>query len=232
MADIKENLANVRKNIEDACKKVGRDVSEVTLITVSKTKPLSDLRIAYEEGSRDFGENKVQELVSKIDEMPSDVKWHLIGHLQRNKVKYIAGKVAMIHSVDSYRLVEEINVQAKKNSCVIPILIEINIAGEDTKFGIKPEEAEELIREISELENVKVSGLMTIAPNVANPEENRAYFKAMKDLFVDISSKNIDNVEMKVLSMGMTNDYTVAVEEGATMIRVGTGIFGARDYSK
>ncbi|MBQ1823316.1 MAG: YggS family pyridoxal phosphate-dependent enzyme [Lachnospiraceae bacterium] len=232
MADIKENLANVRKNIEDACKKVGRDVSEVTLITVSKTKPLSDLRIAYEEGSRDFGENKVQELVSKIDEMPSDVKWHLIGHLQRNKVKYIAGKVAMIHSVDSYRLAEEINVQAKKNSCVIPILIEINIAGEDTKFGIKPEEAEELIREISELENVKVSGLMTIAPNVANPEENRAYFKAMKDLFVDISTKNIDNVEMKVLSMGMTNDYTVAVEEGATMIRVGTGIFGARDYSK
>ena len=232
MADIKENLANVRKNIEDACKKVGRDVSEVTLITVSKTKPLSDLRIAYEEGSRDFGENKVQELVSKIDEMPSDVKWHLIGHLQRNKVKYIAGKVAMIHSVDSYRLAEEINVQAKKNSCVILILIEINIAGEDTKFGIKPEEAEELIREISELENVKVSGLMTIAPNVANPEENRAYFKAMKDLFVDISSKNIDNVEMKVLSMGMTNDYTVAVEEGATMIRVGTGIFGARDYSK
>lgn len=232
MADIKENLANVRKNIEESCKKVGRDVSEVTLITVSKTKPLSDLRIAYEEGSRDFGENKVQELVSKIDEMPSDVKWHLIGHLQRNKVKYIAGKVAMIHSVDSYRLAEEINVQAKKNSCVIPILIEINIAGEDTKFGIKPEEAEELIREISELENVKVSGLMTIAPNVANPEENRAYFKAMKDLFVDISSKNIDNVEMKVLSMGMTNDYTVAVEEGATMIRIGTGIFGARDYSK
>lgn len=232
MADIKENLAKVRKNIEESCKKVGRDVSEVTLITVSKTKPLSDLRIAYEEGSRDFGENKVQELVSKIDEMPSDVKWHLIGHLQRNKVKYIAGKVAMIHSVDSYRLAEEINVQAKKNSCVIPILIEINIAGEDTKFGIKPEEAEELIREISELENVKVSGLMTIAPNVANPEENRAYFKAMKDLFVDISSKNIDNVEMKVLSMGMTNDYTVAVEEGATMIRVGTGIFGARDYSK
>ena len=232
MADIKENLANVRKNIEESCKKVGRDVSEVTLITVSKTKPLSDLRIAYEEGSRDFGENKVQELVSKIDEMPSDVKWHLIGHLQRNKVKYIAGKVAMIHSVDSYRLAEEINVQAKKNSCEIPILIEINIAGEDTKFGIKPEEAEELIREISELENVKVSGLMTIAPNVANPEENRAYFKAMKDLFVDISSKNIDNVEMKVLSMGMTNDYTVAVEEGATMIRVGTGIFGARDYSK
>lgn len=232
MADIKENLAKVRKNIEDACKKVERDVSEVTLITVSKTKPLSDLRIAYEEGSRDFGENKVQELVSKIDEMPSDVKWHLIGHLQRNKVKYIAGKVAMIHSVDSYRLAEEINVQAKKNSCVIPILIEINIAGEDTKFGIKPEEAEELIREISELENVKVSGLMTIAPNVANPEENRAYFKAMKDLFVDISTKNIDNVEMKVLSMGMTNDYTVAVEEGATMIRVGTGIFGARDYSK
>ena len=232
MADIKENLANVRKNIEESCKKVGRDVSEVTLITVSKTKPLSDLRIAYEEGSRDFGENKVQELVSKIDEMPSDVKWHLIGHLQRNKVKYIAGKVAMIHSVDSYRLAEEINVQAKKNSCEIPILIEINIAGEDTKFGIKPEEAEELIREISELENVKVSGLMTIAPNVANPEENRAYFKAMKDLFVDNSSKNIDNVEMKVLSMGMTNDYTVAVEEGATMIRVGTGIFGARDYSK
>lgn len=230
-AEIEKNLNHVKEEINEACKRAGRDPKEVTLIAVSKTKPIEDLRAAYAAGARDFGENKVQELTGKIEEMPADIRWHMIGHLQRNKVKYIAGKVALIHSVDSYRLAEEINIQAKKNNCTIPILIEVNYAKENSKFGIAPEETKELVQEISELENVKIKGLMTIAPFVEDPEENREIFRGMKELSVDIARENIDNVEMGVLSMGMTNDYIVAVEEGSTMVRVGTGIFGARDYS-
>lgn len=230
-AEIEKNLNHVKEEIKEACKRAGRDPKEVTLIAVSKTKPIEDLRAAYAAGARDFGENKVQELTGKIEEMPADIRWHMIGHLQRNKVKYIAGKVALIHSVDSYRLAEEINIQAKKNNCTIPILVEVNYAKENSKFGIAPEETKELVQEISELENVKIKGLMTIAPFVEDPEENREIFRGMKELSVDIARENIDNVEMEVLSMGMTNDYIVAVEEGSTMVRVGTGIFGARDYS-
>ena len=230
-AEIEKNLNHVKEEINEACKRAGRDPKEVTLIAVSKTKPIEDLRAAYAAGARDFGENKVQELTGKIEEMPADIRWHMIGHLQRNKVKYIAGKVSMIHSVDSYRLAEEINIQAKKNNCTIPILIEVNYAKEHSKFGSAPEETKELVQEISELENVKIKGLMTIAPFVEDPEENREIFRGMKELSVDIARENIDNVEMEVLSMGMTNDYIVAVEEGSTMVRVGTGIFGARDYS-
>lgn len=231
-AEIEKNLNHVKEEINEACKRAGRDPEEVTLIAVSKTKPIEDLRAAYAAGARDFGENKVQELTGKIEEMPADIRWHMIGHLQRNKVKYIAGKVSLIHSVDSYRLAEEINIQAKKNNCTIPILIEVNYAKENSKFGIAPEETKELVQEISELENVKIKGLMTIAPFVEDPEENREIFRGMKELSVDIARENIDNVEMEVLSMGMTNDYIVAVEEGSTMVRVGTGIFGARDYSR
>lgn len=231
-AEIEKNLNHVKEEINEACKRAGRDPKEVTLIAVSKTKPIEDLRAAYAAGARDFGENKVQELTGKIEEMPADIRWHMIGHLQRNKVKYIAGKVSMIHSADSYRLAEEINIQAKKNNCIIPILIEVNYAKENSKFGIAPEETKELVQEISELENVKIKGLMTIAPFVEDPEENREIFRGMKELSVDIARENIDNVEMEVLSMGMTNDYIVAVEEGSTMVRVGTGIFGARDYSR
>ena len=232
MSDISRNLELVKKNIVDACARVGRDANEVTLIAVSKTKPIEALKEAYDAGARDFGENKVQELSDKIDKMPEDITWHMIGHLQRNKVKYIAGRVGLIHSVDSYRLAEEINIQAKKKNCVIPILIEVNYAGEESKFDIPKDETLELIKEISELDSVHIVGLMTIAPFVENPEENRAIFRGMKQLSVDINQENIDNVEMKILSMGMTNDYIVAVEEGATHVRVGTGIFGARDYSK
>lgn len=231
-AEIEKNLNHVKEEINEACKRAGRDPKEVTLIAVSKTKPIEDLRAAYAAGARDFGENKVQELTGKIEEMPADIRWHMIGHLQRNKVKYIAGKVSLIHSVDSYRLAEEINIQAKKNNCTIPILIEVNYAKENSKFGIAPEETKELVQEISELENVKIKGLMTIAPFVEDSEENREIFRGMKELSVDIARENIDNVEMEVLSMGMTNDYIVAVEEGSTMVRVGTGIFGARDYSR
>ena len=229
---LKENLQKVEENIEAACKRAGRDRKEVTLIAVSKTKPVEMLQEIYDEGIRCFGENKVQELTEKMPAMPQDIEWHMIGHLQRNKVKYIAGKVALIHSVDTYRLAEEINIQAKKRNIVIPILVEVNIAHEESKFGTTEEDAVLLVEEISKLENVRIKGLMTIAPNVSNPEENRPYFKKIKQLSVDITNKNIHNVSMDILSMGMTNDYTVAIEEGATMVRVGTGIFGERNYNR
>ncbi|MCI5493010.1 MAG: YggS family pyridoxal phosphate-dependent enzyme [Lachnospiraceae bacterium] len=229
---LKENLAQVEKNIEAACKKAGRDRSEVTLVAVSKTKPVSMLQEIYDEGIRDFGENKVQEIEAKYPELPKDIRWHMIGHLQRNKVKHVIDKACLIHSVDSYRLAEEINIQAKKKNLVIPILVEVNIADEESKFGISKEDAMELVKQISELENLRIQGLMTIAPFVEDPEENRTYFRGIKQLSVDIASKNIDNVSMNVLSMGMTGDYMVAIEEGATIVRVGTGIFGARNYNK
>ena len=229
---LKENLANVEKNIEQACKNAGRNRNEVTLIAVSKTKPVEMLQEIYDENIRDFGENKVQELCSKMEQLPSDIRWHMIGHLQRNKVKYIVGKVELIHSVDTYRLAEEINIQAKKQNVIVPILVEVNIAHEESKFGISAEDAILLVEEISRLENIRIKGLMTIAPYVENPEDNRLYFRKIKQLSVDITNKNIDNVSMEILSMGMTGDYEVAIEEGATMVRVGTGIFGARNYNK
>ena len=229
---LKENLAYVEKNIEQACKNAGRNRNEVTLIAVSKTKPVEMLQEIYDENIRDFGENKVQELCSKMEQLPSDIRWHMIGHLQRNKVKYIVGKVELIHSVDTYRLAEEINIQAKKQNVIVPILVEVNIAHEESKFGISAEDAILLVEEISRLENIRIKGLMTIAPYVENPEDNRLYFRKIKQLSVDITNKNIDNVSMEILSMGMTGDYEVAIEEGATMVRVGTGIFGVRNYKK
>ena len=229
---LKENLANVEKNIEQACKNAGRSRDEVTLIAVSKTKPVEMLQEIYDENIRDFGENKVQELCSKMEQLQSHIRWHMIGHLQRNKVKYIVGKVELIHSVDTYRLAEEINIQAKKQNVIVPILVEVNIAHEESKFGISAEDAILLVEEISKLENIRIKGLMTIAPYVENPEDNRLYFRKIKQLSVDITNKNIDNVFMEILSMGMTGDYMVAIEEGATMVRVGTGIFGERNYKQ
>ena len=230
--NIKDNLKNVYENIERACKRCNRDPREVTLISVSKTKPNEMLMEAYNAGARVFGENKVQEMTSKHEDLPDDIRWHMIGHLQRNKVKYLAPYVELIHSVDSYRLAEEISIQAQKNKRIIPILIEVNVADEESKFGVKKDETKLLVREISELPGVKVSGLMTVAPYVENSEENRPYFALLRQISVDIQEKNIDNVDMNILSMGMTGDYEVAIEEGATMVRVGTGIFGARNYTK
>lgn len=227
---LKENLTEVQSRVEQACKRAGRDVTEVTLIAVSKTKPVTDLQEIYNAGVRDFGENKVQEMCDKMEKMSKDINWHMIGHLQRNKVKYIVGNVALIHSVDSYRLAEEINIQAKKKGIVVPILVEVNIADETTKFGVSKEDAMELVRQIASLDALSIKGLMTIAPYVVDPEENRAYFRKIKELSVDIDNQNIDNVSMDILSMGMTGDFEVAIEEGATMVRVGTGIFGKRDY--
>ena len=223
---LKENLSKVEQNILAACEKSTRPRSEVTLIAVSKTKPAEMLQEAYDAGVRDFGENKVQEICDKYEVLPSDIRWHMIGHLQRNKVKYIIDKVCMIHSVDSYRLAEEINIQAKKHRIVMPVLIEVNIADEQTKFGVSKEDAIQLIEEAAHLDNISIQGLMTVAPYVTDAEENRKYFQEIKQLAVDIQAKNIDNVAMRVLSMGMTGDYAVAIEEGADMVRVGTGIFG------
>ncbi len=228
---IAENLAQVQKNIEKSCGEINRDPGEVTLIAVSKTKPVEMLKEAYDAGARVFGENKVQEIVDKYDQMPSDVKWHMIGHLQRNKVKYIVDKVAMIHSVDSFRLAETIEKEAAKKEVVVPILIEVNVAREESKFGLRPEEVLPFIEEIADFSHIRINGLMTIAPYVENAEENRRIFRELKKLSVDIAAKNINNVTMSVLSMGMTGDYMVAVQEGATMVRVGTGIFGARNYA-
>lgn len=227
---IKENLQEVNQVLINSCEKAGRAVSDVVLIAVSKTKPIEMLTEAYECGCRHFGENKVQELTEKYAVMPKDIKWHMIGHLQRNKVKYIVDKVYLIHSVDSVKLAEEISKEAQKKKVTVSVLIEVNAAGEESKFGIRPEEAEEVIRQIAPLPGVAIKGLMTIAPYVDNPEDNRQYFAQLKQLSVDISKKNIDNVSMSVLSMGMTGDYAVAIEEGATFIRVGTGIFGERQY--
>ena len=228
---IRENLGRVQENIRAAAKEAGRDPKGVTLIAVSKTKPVSMIEEAYDCGCRDFGENKVQELCDKYEVLPKDIRWHLIGHLQRNKVKYIIDKVDLIHSVDSVRLAETIDKEAKKHDLTANILIEVNVAKEDTKFGVLPEELDAMIDEISRFSNICVRGLMTIAPFVKNAEENRAVFARLRKLSVDIAGKNIDNVTMGFLSMGMTNDYEIAVEEGATLIRVGTGIFGERDYS-
>ena len=228
---VKENLGQVLKNIEQACQKSGRDPKEVTLISVSKTKPVPMLEEAYRAGSRDFGENKVQEIMDKYPVLPKDIHWHMIGHLQRNKVKYIVDKVCLIHSVDSLRLAEEISSQAEKKQVEVDILVEVNIAQEESKFGVSCEEAIQLVEAISKLPHIHIQGLMAIAPFVENPEDNRGYFRQIKQLSVDIMKKNIDNVSMSALSMGMTGDYMVAVEEGSTMVRVGTGIFGERNYS-
>ncbi len=229
---LRENLNRVEENILSACKKAGRDRNEVTLIAVSKTKPVEMLQEVYDAGIREFGENKVQEMCDKIEVLPKDIKWNLIGHLQTNKVKYIIGKTALIHSVDSYHLAEEIEKQAAKKDVCADILVEVNIANEASKFGIAKEDAIRLVRDIATLPHLRIQGLMTIAPMVENAEDNRLYFRQIKELSVDIESQNIDNVSMNVLSMGMTGDYMVAIEEGATMVRVGTGIFGERNKKK
>ncbi|MBE5931900.1 MAG: YggS family pyridoxal phosphate-dependent enzyme [Lachnospiraceae bacterium] len=228
---LRENLQKVKDRIEKACVKAGRNIDEVTLIAVSKTKPLSDIEELILCGTKEFGENKVQELVDKYENVSTPVNWHLIGHLQTNKVKYIVDKVSLIHSVDSLKLAKEIQKEAAKKNVIVNILVQVNVANEDTKFGLDTSEVLHLVNEISILPNIRIKGLMTIAPYVENPEDNRPYFKELKQLLLDIKSKNIDNVDMSILSMGMTNDYEVAIEEGATMVRVGTGIFGERNYN-
>ena len=229
---VSENYVEVEKKVRQACERAGRDPEEVTLIAVSKTKPISMIEELLPLGVVDFGENKVQELTMKEETIPASLNWHMIGHLQRNKVKYIVDKVCLIHSVDSLRLAETISQEAVKKQVNVNILVEVNVAEEESKFGIHTEETIALVENIAKLPGISVKGLMTIAPFVEDPEENRPVFRELKKLSVDIDAKRFDNVSMAVLSMGMTNDYEVAIEEGATMVRVGTGIFGERNYSK
>lgn len=226
-----ENYKEVEKHVEEACKRAGRKREEVTLIAVSKTKPVSMIEELLPLKVTEFGENKVQELTAKAEVLPANLHWHMIGHLQRNKVKYIVDKACLIHSVDSLRLAEEISKEAQKKQVTANILIEVNVAEEESKFGVSTEEALSLVEQVSLLPNIAVKGLMTIAPYVENPEENRWIFQKLKNLSIDIKGKNFDNVTMDVLSMGMTGDYEVAIEEGATHVRVGTGIFGERNYT-
>lgn len=222
------NYNDVKARMEAACVRAGRNPKDVTLIAVSKTKPVSMLQEAYEAGARTFGENKVQEIVEKYPQMPSDAKFHMIGHLQTNKVGQVIEKAVLIHSVDSVHLAEKIEKEAAKRNMVAEILLEVNVAREESKFGLYMEDVVSVLESIQKFPHVCVKGLMTIAPYVENAEDNRKYFKDLYQLYVDIKSKNLDNGTMSVLSMGMTGDYEVAVEEGATMIRVGTGIFGSR----
>lgn len=229
---LKENFDEIEQRIQAACDRSHRDRSEVTLVAVSKTKPVSMLQEAYDFGTRVFGENYVQEIIEKYDALPHDIKWHMIGHLQRNKVKYIIDKVELIHSVDSFRLAETIEKEAAKRGMTANILLEVNVAKEESKFGFMPEEVPDFIDQISNFTHLCVRGLMTSAPNVKNPEENRVFFRKLKNLSVDIDKKKADNVNVSILSMGMTNDFEIAIEEGATMVRVGTGLFGARNYAQ
>ncbi len=228
---IKDNLELVQNNIKEAYLN-SKHKQEVNLIAVSKTHSVNQILEAYNCGIRDFGENKVQELLGKIDLLPSDIRWHLIGHLQTNKVKYIIDKVYLIHSVDSYKLALEIDKQAKKKNVYSNILIQVNISGEESKFGIEKDEAIELVKKISLLENIKIKGLMTIAPACENPENCREIFSLLYNLSIDILSLNIDNINRLNLSMGMSNDYLVAIDEGANFVRIGTDIFGKRDYKR
>ena len=227
---LKDQLQEVEKRIQAACDRAGRKREEVTLIAVSKTKPVETLQEAHDLGVRIFGENKVQELTAKYEALPKDIHWHMIGHLQTNKVKYIIDKAELIHSVDSLKLAETIEKEAAKHDLIADILVEVNVAEEESKFGMKMEEVIPFVEKVSAFPHVRVRGLMTIAPFVEDPEENRSIFADLHKLYIDIKKKNHDNDTVSVLSMGMTNDYEVAIEEGATMVRVGTGIFGARNY--
>lgn len=213
---IKENIQKINSEIKN---------SNATLIAVSKLKSNEDILEAYNAGIRDFGENHVQELIKKIDHLPKDIRWHLIGHLQKNKVKYIVNKnVYLIHSVDSIDLAKEISKRAVLNNINMNILLEVNVAGEESKWGFKVDEIKDAYTQISSLQNINVQGLMTVAPHVENPEEVRKYFRKLKEIN--------NSLNLNILSMGMSGDYKIAIEEGSTYIRIGTGIFGARNYNK
>ena len=231
MVDTAANYLNVKKNMEKILVSCGRKPEDAVLVAVSKTKPGEMIQPVYDVGCRDFGENYVQEIMDKYEKLPSDIRWHMIGHLQTNKVKYIIDKVYMIHSVDSLHLAEVISKEAGKKNVVAKILLQVNVAEEDTKFGTTLQDAKSLYDEVIKLPNIQVMGLMTSAPYVENPEENRQYFANLRQLSVDLFRENVDNKSDVLLSMGMSNDYTVALQEGAGMIRVGTDIFGERVYT-
>lgn len=230
MSVIVENLETVREKIAAAAQRVGRDPAEIKLVAVTKTVDVPTIEEGIKAGITAIGENRVQEIRKKYPEIQSPVEWHLIGHLQTNKVKYIIDKVDLIHSLDRYSLAQEISKRAQQAGTTMSVLVQVNVAEEETKFGLKVEETEEFIKEVTQLEGIKILGLMTMAPYVENPEEVRFVFKKLKELSEKIGNLNLPQVEMKYLSMGMSNDYEVAIEEGANIVRVGSAIFGARNY--
>jgi pyridoxal phosphate enzyme, YggS family len=229
---IKDNIAQVMKRIDDAAKKSGRTISDVTAIAVTKTVEPERILKAVEAGLYNLGENRVQELCEKYDwgrfSSFTSLNWHLIGHLQTNKVKYIIDKVKMIHSLDRIELAEEIQKRAKIAGRIIDVLVQVNIAEEESKFGMKKEMVYDFLKKASKYSNIKVKGLMTIAPLAENPEDVRWVFRELGKLHIDIMRENIDNIDMDYLSMGMSNDFEVAIEEGSNMVRIGTAIFGKR----
>lgn len=227
---IKENAVQIRKKVRDAAEKSGRSLEDITLIAVTKTQGIEKIQHALQAGMLDLGENKVQELCEKYPLIDTECRWHLIGHLQTNKVKFIIDKVHMIHSLDRLDLADEIQKRAAKAGRTVDVLVQVNVAGEETKFGIAPEEASDFVKQLAVYPNLRVRGLMTVAPHVQNPEETRPVFRQLKKIFIDIRQENIDNINMDYLSMGMSNDYEIAIEEGANMVRIGTAIFGARNY--
>jgi len=225
---IKENIEAVRKKIESAALRAGRNPQEIQLIAVSKNVGCDRIKEAFRCGITDFGENRVQELCEKYDILNEDYNWHMIGHLQTNKVKYIIDKVRLIHSLDSLELAREIQKRAEKADKTVNVLVQVNIAEEESKFGISRDEALKFVKEVSRMENIKVKGLMTIAPFTSEPESIRWVFSDLRKLLIDIRQENIDNIDMECLSMGMSNDFEVAIEEGSNMVRIGTALFGKR----
>ena len=231
MQEIKDNISGIYQNIKDICVRMDKDPESITMIAVTKTIDPDRINYAIECGINNIGENKVQEVMAKYENIEGNVNWHLIGHLQTNKVKYIIDKVALIHSVDSIGLAEEISRRASSAGIVKDVLVQVNVAQEDTKFGIDYKDAESFVRQLSQLSGISVKGLMTIAPYSEDIEQVRPVFRRLKEMYDFLAAANITNIEMKYLSMGMTNDYMVAIEEGSNMIRVGTGIFGERNYN-
>ena len=225
---LSQNLREVESNIKSACERVGRARESVTLIAVSKTQPVSAIEEAYALGIRDFGENKVKEMLGKEPQLPADIRWHLIGHLQTNKVKSVLSNTVLIHSLDSLKLLDAVDFEAMKQKITVEGLLEVNVAKEESKFGFHPSELWELLNRLRQYKNLRIRGLMTVAPFTTNAENNREIFRKLKEISIDTKWNTLDNISMDILSMGMTGDYSVAIEEGATMVRVGTGLFGAR----
>lgn len=222
MSEISNQLTDLKTRLPESC----------TLVAVSKTKPNQDILEAYKTGHLDFGENKVQELTQKAEDLPEDIRWHMIGHLQRNKVKYIAPFVHLIHGVDSFKLLKEINKQGRKVDRIIDCLLQMHIAEEDTKFGLDKTELNELLssEEFKEMKHVRIKGLMGMATNTNDNDQVRREFRGLKNLFDEIKNSDHTNVQMNILSMGMSGDYQIALEEGSNMVRIGSAIFGSRNY--
>lgn len=229
MSTIETNLQKVRSELAEAAKKAGKQPQDITLVAVTKTHPPEMINEAIDCGVTDIGENKVQEILEKYDHV-KPVRWHLIGHLQTNKVKYIIDKVSMIHSVDSIKLMDEIERQAAKHDLCMDILIQVNVSGEESKFGIAPAELEGLLEHAGTLSHVRVCGLMTIMPKVDNNVTNTLHFVDINNIYIDIAEKKYHNVTMRYLSAGMSGDYAFAIGYGANMVRVGSAIFGLRNY--